>query len=535
MAKTVSVQNNQVISKNTVLNKTIEVATSTLMSRILGLVREVLMVRFLGAGIISDAFFTAFKLPNSLRKVFAEGALSAAFIPTFVSIMKKDSQEQVSRLMSLSFLIFQGFLIACCVFIFFNACLIISYIAPGWFIDGTALPQVNYAVTYLRILIAFIVFLSSSALLAGALQSVNHFFVPAFSPVLLNIAFIAGILVCMLFGLPVTVLCYFILSGGLIQFLMHVYMYIHLQFTFESIDRKTWHYFAQVLIKFMPCLFSMSIMEINLFVSTSLATYLPKGSISLIYYANRFMGIPLGVFAVAFSTILLPYFSKISVYAPKRLSYYLFEATKVVFWVTVPITILMCIVSEKLFLTLFLSSKFTIEHVHEASWILIAFLAGLFIFSLNKILLNIFYSMHDTLTPVIVSIAAALTNYGASMLLMPLYGAFGIACAFVIAGAMQTVLFLFLLVYRVSFTLFIKQFVAFVINVAKQMVVGIGFFVIIVYIVTIVIQMLLPEWYAHILLNKLPYWLWMGPLLGLLGWYFYKTRRYFNIQLHFLD
>lgn len=543
--------------KSTIVKKTIQVGGSTLLSRLLGLAREILMVNFLGAGIVSDAFFTAYKIPNSLRKVFAEGALSAAFVPTFVAVAKKDARD-VNSLMTLSFLIFEGILISLCALIFFCADWVIKLIAPGWFSGSVVLPSDSYitqciksfapawystiaapqaelAVMYLRILISFIVFLSSSALLAGALQAVNHFFIPALCSALLNVVFIGGIAICMWKGLSVNALCYFIIFGGLLQFLLHLGTYFRFNFSFAGITERSWGYFKQIVFKFIPCLFSMSINEINLFVSTSLASYLPSGSITLIYYANRFMGIPLGVFSTAFSTILLPYFSRINIDAPHRLGFYLYESAKVIFWVTISSMVVMIFLSEKIFHTMFLSNKFSLEQVTQAHYILITFLCGLFFFSLNKIMLNIYYSRQDTVTPTIVSLLSAFVNYCASSLLLPIFGASGLALAIVIASVVQSVLFAVFL-YRIpSFTFHIKEFFQFVMQAVMQIGIIFTFFVVIYNTMMYGISRSCAEHVANFLLFKIGFWLWAGPLCLVMVGVLIKTRKLFKIDLYFLD
>ncbi|PKN03440.1 murein biosynthesis integral membrane protein MurJ, partial [Candidatus Dependentiae bacterium HGW-Dependentiae-1] len=435
------------LGKKSIIKKTIEVGVSTLLSRFLGIWREMLTVQFLGDKILLDAFTTAFKVPNSLRKIFAEGALSAAFIPTLVRMKKKGETEQINRLMTLSFLLIEGVLIALCLLMFWQTDWLLRIIAPGWFVGGqeaaffgfpvpaawaglgTPVEQVAYAATYFRILIAFIIFLSSSSLLAGALQSVNHFIIPAFSPVLLNVVWVTGLLLGLYYHLPSESLCYFILFGGLLQFLLHLFVYYKLHFSFERVTEKTWDYFREIMNKFFPCLFSMSISEISLFIDTSFASYLPDGSMYLIYLANRFMGIPQGVFASAFSTILLPHFSRVNIYAPKRMSFYLLEVTKFVFWITIPAMILMSFFAGKIFQTLFLSSKFTIDQVAEAKLILIAFLAGLFCLAMNKILLNMYYALHNTRIPAWVSIIGIAVNVVLNFLFVTRFHASGLALA----------------------------------------------------------------------------------------------------------
>src|SRR5579872_208309 len=209
----------ELLHRKSIIQKTIQVGSSTIISRFFGVAREVLLGNYLGPGAAFDAFVTAFKIPNSLRKIFAEGALSASFVPTLVAMVRAEDRKHVNSFMTRSFLIIETILLGLCCLIFWKAAAVIRFIAPGWFVggqgatflwfclpaawvgQGEALPQVAFAVTFLRILISFILFVSSSALLAAALQSVNHFFVPAFSPIVLNIFFIAGTLIGWIWGL----------------------------------------------------------------------------------------------------------------------------------------------------------------------------------------------------------------------------------------------------------------------------------------------------------------------------------------------
>ncbi len=540
------------LGKKSIIKKTIEVGISTLLSRFLGIWREMLTVQFLGDKILLDAFTTAFKVPNSLRKIFAEGALSAAFIPTLVRMKKKGETEQINRLMTLSFLLIEGVLILLCVLMSWHAEWLVRIIAPGWFVGtetanlfgfpvpaawaglGTPIEQVQYAVTFFRILIAFIVFLSSSSLLAGALQSVNHFFVPAFSPVLLNIVWVAGLLIGIYYHLAPASLCYFILLGGLLQFLLHLFVYYKLQFSFERVTEKTWDYFREIMNKFFPCFFSMSISEISLFIDTSFASYLPEGSIYLIYLANRFMGIPQGVFASAFSTILLPHFSRIHLYAPKRMSFYLLEVTKFVTWVTLPATIVMSFLAEKTFVTLFLSKKFTIDQAAEAKLILIAFLVGLFCLAMNKILLNMYYALHNTRVPAWVSVIGIAVNVVLNFLFVTKLHATGLALATTISAVLQTILFVLFLRIFFGFRFYYGQFFIFFARYAAQLGVILSGAWAIYYAISLWIATW-PASLANFFLNKIGFWLWVGPLCCIVALLLYMTRHYFKVELHFLD
>ena len=176
----------QTLHKKSIIKKTIQVGSSTLASRFLGIIRELLMVRFLGAGIISDAFIIAYQIPNLMRKIFAEGAMSAAFLPPFIATLRKDKEEACS-LMSLAFVLFEGSLLILCALGMIFVGPIITFFAPGFSTEKIAI-----TVSLARILMPFIFFISSSALLGGALQAVGKFFVPAFGPILLEHCFYCG-------------------------------------------------------------------------------------------------------------------------------------------------------------------------------------------------------------------------------------------------------------------------------------------------------------------------------------------------------
>ncbi len=512
-------------TRKSIIQKTMQVGGWTLISRCLGIVREILQVRYMGASALSDAFITAWKVPNSLRKIFAEGALSAAFVPSIVQTIRKEGRQAINGLMSLGFVVFEGMVLLLCVIAMTYADTFVALIAPGFSIE-----QIRAGAQFLHILMPFIFLISTSALLAGPLQAIGHFFIPAFGPVLLNIVYILGLIVCLTFNFPITVLCWFILAGGLLQLVAHIVVYIKHHFGFGGISKRDVKKFGWVLLRFIPCLLSMSVMELGLFIDTSFASLLSKGTVSLIYYANRFMGIPLGVFAVALSTILLPHFSRVSSYAPKRLGFYLLEATKLVAWVTVPIAITMMFLAKKIFITLLVSDKFSLAQAHEAGAILIASLLGLFFFAINKILLNVYYSLHHTVIPAIIAVGAVTTNIFLNWFLISYLQAVGLALATTVAAILQT-LFLYGILYFFGINLYLTHLLAFCIKYVGQIiVVGIGFIATYWTIIT-----LFSLGSLSFFIDSIGFWLWVGPLSGLFMLTLYVTRTWFGIRVLFLE
>jgi putative peptidoglycan lipid II flippase len=516
------------MNKQTIRKNTIQIAALTLLSRGFGVLREILMVRYLGVSGLSDAFLTAFKIPNLLRKAFAEGALSAAFIPTVAQIVRKDGPSSISSMMTLGFILFEGLVLLIVFLVMLFADTFLRYIVPG-FTEA----QIQVCVPMLRVLMPFIFFISSSALLAGPLQAVNHFFVPAFGPILLNIVFIIGLLVCLFYKLPVIIFCWFVIAGGFLLLVSHLIAYLKLHFRFGVIESKDVRRFGTILIKFLLCLPAVSIMEVNSFIDTSFASYLVEGSISLINYANRFVGIPLGVFAVAFSTTLLPHVSRVSSYAPKRLHYYLFESTKVVLWVTLPVVVLMWILSDKIFLT-FLPAGVSGAQIHEAATIMKVFLIGLFFFSINKILLNMFYALHMTWIPGIISVFATGVNILFNWLFLDWLQAIGLVWATVISAVIQTVLFFIALRYYYNFSFYFGALAEFLLRSGLQLVVMTGAFLG-MYSLALAYIMTLSPWWVAMLNESMLFWVWVGPIAGLFYLALYFTRKVFGIKMYFMD
>ena len=369
-------------------------------------------------------------------------------------------------------------------------------------------------------------------MLSGALQAVHHFTVPAFSPALLNIIYIIGLSICWYLDLPIPYLAFFVIFGGFLQFLLHIFMYFRLKFTFARPDRATYAIFRGILYKFLPCVITMSAMEISLYIDSQFASYLPQGSISLVTYASRFMGIPLGIFGAAFSTILLPHFSRISSYAPKRLSFYLFEATKLILYLTLPALVLMGYFSYEIFFTLF--KNFSLAQVQESSWLLRVFLSGLFFFSINKILLSLYYSLNNTLIPTLITLVATVCNTLFNWFFITFLGSYGLALGTALSGFIQTVLFFWILRTKFKFRLYWPAlgqfFMRYMVQLGSMTAL---FFVIYKLMFTIIKSLSTP--YAHLLLDTVGFWFWVGPLSLAFFGLLYITRLQFGIKLYFLD
>lgn len=511
------------------MKKTLELSSSTLVSRLFGFVRDWLMPRYLGVGAVADVFVTAFRLPNSLRKIFAEGALSAACVPVFVRMVKEQGQDAASRLITSLFVIVEGFVILFCWFVACYAQEIIYLLAPGW--QGE---QVILGVSLLKIFIFFIFFTSSSALLAAALQAVHHFLVPACAQIVLNIMIVVGILVCMKYNLSVAVFAWIHVIGGLVMFLMHVAAYYRHSFRFMLRDIATQREVRDILRKFVPSIFSIGFIELNFWISSSFASYLTSGSIALFTYASNFMRLPLGVLVVPFAQIIFPQFARVSVYAPKRLQYYLLEASKLLFWAMIPVMLLMCFFAHDIFATLYLSEKFTMHDVVQAQWILILMLLGIFFFAINKIMVNIFYALHNTFVPSLIMFGGSVVNTALDIVLMRSMGIHGLALAQTLAVALQTALFLFCLHRYMDVAIYYARFGQFVMRALAQLSICTTLFYLLFSLVRTAFAQL-PGFWGNFFTQSIGLWLWVGPLCLLMVLLLWLSNKRFGIKMHFLN
>jgi putative peptidoglycan lipid II flippase len=286
----------------------------------------------------------------------------------------------------------------------------------------------------------------------------------------------------------------------------------------------------------------MSIVEINFMIDMRFSSFLPAGSLSLIRYAFRFIGIPLGVMATSFATVLLPHFSRIGAENKKDLSFNLFEAIKFIVWIIVPIIFLMGLFSAEIFETLYSNGPEMVEKIKTTQTIFLVFLAGLLSFSLNRILLNVFYALEMPRTPFFVSVLSVFVNFFMNKTLIQFYGAPGIAAASVFAAVMQTTIYLLYLYIKLGLEFDLRKFVKFLVNCVKQwLVIFSVFFVVIqqlgafVASLNIDISLLSFNWKTDFFLHSFGLWAWVGPVAAIFLLSLYRTRKRFGVNLYFLD
>lgn len=521
------------LTRHGIMKKLIQVGASTLGSKVLGFFREILTARFLGVGAASDAFFAAYRIPSSLRKIFAEGALNAATVPTAVGIMQAESRDQVGRFATLLLIIFQSFLLTGCAVVALNADSFLWLVVPGWS-GEEGLFGYMLAARLLRVLIFFIAFVSAGAIFGSIFQVVHCFSMPIIAQILTNGLLVCELFFCTWYDLTPMAFAFFIVGNSILILGINIAVYYALGFKFLLPNRAAWRSVGKVLCKFVPCAVGMGAIEINLFIDQAIASYLPQGSVSLLRYTFAFARIPLGVFASAFAMILLPHLARISVRAPKRLSFYLLESAKFIWWVTIPATLFTMVFSYKMYYTLLLSSKFTATHVLLASQALTIFIIGLFVMSFEKIVLNMFYALHETYRPTLFTIISTALNTGLSILFIPFFGLNGIVLAVIIATTFKLMLCMWSLRGTYNFVLYGRAFARFLYRSALQLVCASTLFTL-CYFCALSLIGYLPTGLAYAFQYKYLFWLWVTPLCGLTALFLYFTRRYFGIRLHFLD
>jgi len=393
------------------------VGSATLLSRIFGLIRDIVLAWFFGAGLISDAFFVAFRIPNLLRRLFAEGSLSITFIPVFTEYLTNQGREEAFKMARSAIRLLSVLLAIIAVVGILIAPLIIRVIAPG-FSDSPE--QFLMTVTLTRIMFPYILLISLVALSMGILNALGHFAAPAIAPVLLNIAIICSVfIISPHMADPVTGLAIGVLIGGFLQLALQIPFLIKKGFYFWQ-KAKFYHPgLKKIGILMIPVVFGAAVYQISIVVDTILASLLAKGSISYLYYADRIVQFPLGIFAIATATAVLPSLSRQA--AEKDLPAFrdtFAYAIKLVFFIIIPSMVGLIVLRQPIVALLFKRGVFDAETTRLTAYALLYYATGLWAFSAVRIVVNAFYALQDTKTPVRMAIISVIAKIVFSVILM---------------------------------------------------------------------------------------------------------------------
>lgn len=405
------------MSKGRLFQSTLVISAMTSLSRVFGLVRDVVFAALFGAGRELDAFIVAFRIPNFLRRLFAEGGFSQAFVPVLSEYREQRDHAEVRALLDQTTATLGLVLLVVTIFGVLAAPVFILVFAPG-FVEQP--DKQALAADLLRITFPYILFISLTALAGGILNTWRRFAVPAFTPVLLNLSLIGCALwLAPRLEEPVMALAMGVLIAGVVQLLFQIPFLLRLRLLPLPRFHRDREGVNRIMKLLLPTLFAVSITQINLLVDTLIASFLQDGSISWLYYSDRLVEFPLGVFGVALATVILPNLSADYANASREsYSRTLAWALRLVFLIAIPAAAGLILLAAPILSTLFQYRAFTEMDVTMAARSLMAYAIGLPGFILIKILSSAFFSRQDTRTPVKAGVIAMLCNIVLNLLLV---------------------------------------------------------------------------------------------------------------------
>ena len=422
------------------LKTTGTVAGWTLLSRILGFVRDILLARVLGAGLLADAFFVAFKLPNFFRRMFAEGTLTVALVPVLADERKQGEAAAHDFLNALAGLLLLVLLLATVLGIVFMPLLLLVF-APGFHNEPERWAQ---TLTLARWMFPYMAMISLAAMAWAVLNTYRKFAVPAASPALLNIAIIfAAVVLAPSFDNPAHALAIGVLAGGMLQ--------LGIQFPALKrigwLPRPTWKFNHSPVIRtlklFGPAVVGVAAVQINILVGTILATLLPVGAVSYLYYSDRIVQLPLALFGIAMGTALLPTLS--SHFSNQQTDVALHELRQGLSWltwITLPATLGLLLLANPIIITLFEQGRFTHTASIATAHTLQAYALGLVAFCWTRVLATSCYAEQDAKTPMHYAAISVAANIVMAVLLMWPLGYIGLALATSLASFINAALLL---------------------------------------------------------------------------------------------
>ena len=375
------------------------ISSMTFISRVLGYVRDAIIARVFGAGAATDAFFVAFRLPNLLRRMFAEGAFSQAFVPILSEYKNRQTPQETRELVDCVASVLSVALIAVTALGIALAPVIVYISAPGFAADPA---KFELTVALLRLTFPYLFFISMVALAAGVLNTHDRFAVPAFTPVMLNVSFIIGAaFLAPYFDPPVMVLGWAVFAGGVLQLALQVPFLAKIGLLPRWKLNLSHPGVKRVLKLMLPALFGVSISQISLVINTIFASFLVTGSVSWLYYADRLMEFPAGMLGVALGTILLPSLSRYHSDAnPAGYSKLLDWGLRLTFVLALPAAAALAVLAMPLIASLFHYGRFDANDAWMTRQALVAYSVGLIGMILVKILAPGFYARQNVVTPV---------------------------------------------------------------------------------------------------------------------------------------
>lgn len=448
------------------------VGAATMVSRVFGVIRDMVIAAFFGASWMTDAFWVAFRIPNMLRRLLGEGSLTVSFVPIFTEYLQKKTREEALELASNAFTILSVILAVVSVLGILLSPWIVGLIAPGFIAKPE---QFALAVFLNRLMFPYIFFIALVALCMGILNSFRHFTAPALSPVMLNIAMISAALALHdTFAEPITALAVGVLIGGVLQLAMQwpVLLKFGVKFKFRFNLRHPG--IKQIGLLMLPAIFGAGVGTINVFVGTILASTLPGGSITYLFYADRIMEFPLGIFAIAIGTAALPSFSKhVAAGQIDELKSSISFSLRLMLFLTIPAMVALMALNLPIISVLFQRGAFDAQDAIYTGQALFCYALGLWAFSVLRVFISSFYSLKDSKWPLKAAIITLIVNVLFSLALMYPLKHNGLALANSISAAVNVLILAFVLRRKIG-TFLDRTFYASVFKIIVSAVIMLG-------------------------------------------------------------
>ena len=411
------------------------VSAMTFISRVLGLVRDVVVANLMGAGASADVFFFANKIPNFLRRLFAEGAFSQAFVPVLTESHAQGDMDKTRELIARAAGTLGVIVSIVTILGVLGSGVVTALFGFGWFLDwmhgGPAAEKFELASVMLKITFPYLWFITFVALSGAILNTLGKFAVSSFTPVFLNVMIIlAAWFISPQMSQPEIGLAIGVFLGGLVRFLFQIPFLIKA----GVMVKPKWGWRDPGVVKIrtlmIPALFGVSVSQINLLFDTFIASFLQTGSISWLYYSDRLLEFPLGLFGIAIATVILPALSRKHVDAQNEgFAQTMDWGVRMVILLGLPAMLGLMVLAKPMLMVLFMRGEFSPQDVHQASLSLFAYASGLLNFMLIKVLAPGYYSRQDTKTPVKYGIIAMVTNMVFNAIFAYFYGYVGLAIA----------------------------------------------------------------------------------------------------------
>jgi len=399
-----------VSEQRTITKAAFIIGMGTFLSRILGFLRDMVIANFFGTGMAADAFFVAFRIPNLWRRLVGEGSLTISFIPVYTDYISQRSEEDTRELTHIAFTIAGVVLLTLTLFGILLSPFLIRIIAPGWF---TRYPETfSLTVTLNQIIFPYLFFMGLFALCMGILNSLRHFFAPAIAPIFLNISIILSVLLFYsVFEKPVMTLALGVLAGGIIQFMFQLPFLLKRGVSFRFNFNFRHPAIKRIGSLMIPGLIGTAVYQLNVFIDTIFASFLPRGSVSYLFYADRLMEFPLGIFAIAIGMASLPSLSGLASQGKlEELKETLSFTFRLVSFISIPAMVGLIALKTPIINLLFQRGIFDYFATEMTAKALLFYSVGLWAIAGARTLAPAFYSLQDTWTPLKIALICLLAN-----------------------------------------------------------------------------------------------------------------------------